>query len=88
MTKHAGSLLASAAAQIGVAVAVERNRKGQTQEQVGQAVGLSQLDISNIETGKRLSGQVNNGLVEGLFNYLGLPSDLASFVGWWRDHGT
>lgn len=38
---------------IGYAVRTERERKGLTQREVGEALGLGRVQISNIEAGRR-----------------------------------
>jgi Helix-turn-helix domain len=86
--KHSKELLGAAAFQIGVLVAVERNRCGLRQSDLGQAVGIDQVAISQIENGISARG-VADGRISALFKRLGLEprGQQADFIRWWRDHG-
>jgi len=80
--------MASVAHQIGVLVAIERNRKEWTQEQLAAKCGLHQTRISKVENGDPLPKTNTNKEIEDLFKVVGLDADpkLANFVMWWRDN--
>lgn len=82
--------LESVAFQIGVIVAIQRNRWQLTQTDLGQQVGLSQIQISRIENGQPVGTGVTNKKIEALFEYIELPEDgaHANYVKWWRDNST
>ncbi len=80
--------LAGVAYQIGVLLAIERNRKEWSQGDLGTAVGVDQVDVSNVENGFPI-GSVTDAKIDALFKKLGLGSATkqASFVKWWRQAG-
>ncbi len=84
------SSLESVAFQIGVIVAVERNRNGLTQEDLADKVDLRQIDISAIENGQPPPSTASNKSIDKVFRLLGLGSKSAqaNFVKWWRDNST
>ena len=85
--RRSKELLGVAAFQIGVLVAVERNRCRLTQSDLGQDVGIDQVAISQIENGTPALG-VADARISSLFKRLGLEprGPQAEFVRWWRDH--
>ena len=80
--------LESVAFQIGVIVAVERNRRRMTQQEVADAAGAKQVDVSALENGERLPKTVTDKKIDKLFRAVGLPSRglHSNFVKWWRDN--
>jgi len=82
--------LESVAFQIGVIVAIQRNRWQLTQYELADAVGLAQIDVSNIENGRPLGSAVTNKKIDALFDQIDLPADgaHANYVKWWRDNCT
>lgn len=74
--------------QIGTIVSVERNRRGMTQGQLAQAVGIKQIDVSTLENGERLPKTVKDRQIDKLFVTVKLPKGElhANFVKWWRDN--
>ena len=79
--------LQSVAFQIGTLVAVERNRRRMTQQELAGAVGIRQIDVSSIENGERLAKAVKDQQIDKLFVAVELPRRglHANFVKWWRD---
>ena len=59
-----------------------------TQEQLAQAVGITQIAVSSLENGERLSQSVKDAQIDKLFSTLKLPRRglHANFVKWWRDN--
>lgn len=80
--------LKSVAFQIGTLVAVERNRRRMTQQELADKVGIRQIDVSSLENGERLPGTVKDQHIAKLFSALELPRKglHANFVKWWRDN--
>jgi ribosome-binding protein aMBF1 (putative translation factor) len=80
--------LKSVAFQIGTIVAVERNRKRMTQQELADAVKIRQVDVSSIENGEPVSKSVQDQQIDRLFSKVDLPrkSLHANFVKWWRDN--
>lgn len=80
--------LEGVAYQIGVLVAVQRNRCGYTQWELADAVGIEQIQVSRLENGQP-SGIADAG-VDDLFTRLELEagSAHANFVKWWRENST
>jgi transcriptional regulator with XRE-family HTH domain len=80
--------LESVAFQIGTIVAVERNRRRMTQQELSEAVGIRQIDVSSVENGERLSKAVTDAKIDRLFTVVELPKKglHANFVKWWRDN--
>ena len=82
--------LQSVAFQIGTLVAVERNRKGMTQQELADAVGIRQIDVSRIENGEGVAKIVKDARIDKLFSKVDLPKKSArlqaNFVKWWRDN--
>ena len=87
MARHRASL-ESAAFQVGVIVAVERNRQRLTQTDLATRVGVDQIDISNIENGQR--ADISDARIDAVFKALGPPNGTAhaNYVKWWRDNST
>jgi DNA-binding XRE family transcriptional regulator len=73
-----------------VIVAVQRNRWQLTQYDLGNAVGLSQIDVSNVENGRPSASSVTDKKIDDLFEHVELPRDgaHANYVKWWRDNST
>lgn len=82
--------LESVAFQIGVIVAIQRNRWQLTQTDLGQQVGLTHNQVSRVENGYPIGSGVANKKIDALFEYLELPADgaHANYVKWWRDNST
>jgi|tagenome__1003787_1003787.scaffolds.fasta_scaffold20684483_3 hypothetical protein len=80
--------LESTAFQIGVIVAIQRNRWVLTQDELADEVGIDQIDVSHIENGRR--ARVTDAEIDALFDRIDLPSNgvHANFVKWWRDNST
>jgi transcriptional regulator with XRE-family HTH domain len=80
--------LESVAFQIGTIVAVERNRRKMTQQELAEAVGIRQIDVSSIENGERVPKTVTDPKIDKLFVGVGLPRKglHANYVKWWRDN--
>ncbi len=72
--------------QIGMLLAVERNRAGWTQEEIAQEVGIGQVDVSRVENGQPLSQGISDEQVTALFDWFRLPQRQANFIMWWRDN--
>lgn len=49
--------LLSSAFQVGVLIAIQRNRKGMRQEDLARAIGRKQTEISALERGARLGSR-------------------------------
>jgi transcriptional regulator with XRE-family HTH domain len=84
--------LRSVAFQIGTLVAVERNRNRMTQQELADAVGIRQIDVSGIENGEAVAKTVKDAQIDRLFSKVGLPRKSArlqaNFVKWWRDNAS
>ncbi len=80
--------LEGVAFQIGVLLAIERNRSRVKQWDLAQEVGMDQIDISRLENGQPAG--VTDAAVDALFGRLGLADGEvhANFVKWWRDNST
>lgn len=82
--------LESVAFQIGTLVAVERNRHRMTQQELADAVGIRQIDVSSIENGERVPKTVKDQHIDKIFGKVDLPKKSArlhaNFVKWWRDN--
>jgi predicted XRE-type DNA-binding protein len=78
----------SVAFQVGVIVSIQRNRWRLTQDELAQALGVDQIDISNIENGRPAA--ISDARIDALFNQLDLKDGRvhANFVKWWRDNST
>ncbi|MGH3430994.1 MAG: helix-turn-helix transcriptional regulator [Mycobacteriales bacterium] len=74
--------------QIGTIVAVERNRRKTTQQELADAVGIRQIDVSSIENGERVPKTVTDQKIDKLFRAVDLPKKglHANFIKWWRDN--
>lgn len=82
-------VLESAAYQIGVLVAVERNRWKMTQGEVAQTVGgIKQEDVSALENGRAV--KMPDAKVSAVFTAVGLDGAgaQANYVMWWRLNST
>lgn len=88
-TKRTRESLASVAYQIGVLVAIQRNRWDYNQTELANEVGVRQTDISRIENGSPPNQRVTDAKFDALFGALDLAdADLqVSFLKWWRDNG-
>jgi transcriptional regulator with XRE-family HTH domain len=73
--------------QAGLLIAVERNRLGLTQAQLGKRTGTLQSAISDIENGEPATN-MSDATIEKIFGALALGrrSRAASYVKWWRDN--
>lgn len=82
--------LESVAFQIGVIVAVQRNRWQLTQYELASAIGIKQTDVSAIENGRPPGSAATDKKIEALFEHIELPADgaHASYVKWWRENST
>jgi transcriptional regulator with XRE-family HTH domain len=80
--------LESVAFQIGTIIAVERNRRRMTQQELAEAVGIKQIDVSGIENGEGVARTVTDQKIDKLFAAVDLPKKglHANFVKWWRDN--
>jgi transcriptional regulator with XRE-family HTH domain len=80
--------LEAVAFQIGVIVAVERNRKRLTQTQLATTVGIDQVDVSALENGQPAA--ITDAQTKALFKALGLDPDgvHCHYVMWWRKNST
>ena len=80
--------LESVAFQIGVLVAIQRNRSRLTQYELAQEIGVDQTDVSNVENGR--PAPMSNAKVDALFSRLDLPANAAhaNYLKWWRDNST
>jgi len=87
LARSRGALI-SVAFQIGTLVSVERNRRRMTQQDLANAVGIRQIDISSVENGERLPKTVKDQHIDKLFAAVELPKRglHANFVKWWRDN--
>lgn len=86
--RHSKTSLEGVAYQVGVMLAVERNRWRLTQSDLAAAVGIDQVDVSSLENGRPTG--VSDRSIEAVFRTLQLPpkSAQASFVKWWRENST
>src|SRR5258707_314822 len=73
--------------QVGVLVAVERNRLGLTQAQLAKHAGTLQSTISDLENGEPATN-LSDPAIERIFGALALGrrSRAANYVKWWRDN--
>jgi ribosome-binding protein aMBF1 (putative translation factor) len=80
--------LKSVAFQVGTLVAVERNRRRMTQQDLADKVSIRQIDVSTLENGERLPKTVKDQQIDKLFAEVELPRKglHANFVKWWRDN--
>jgi ribosome-binding protein aMBF1 (putative translation factor) len=85
--KRSREALEGAAYQIGVLIAIQRNRAGWTQWDLAQDVGAEQIAISRIENGQ--PAPIPDDAIDSLFREIDLPTEgpHADFIKWWRDHG-
>ncbi len=81
--------LRNSAFQVGVFLAIERNRCGMRQEDLAAAVGCSQGDISDIEQGYRPPKRPSDAQLKRLFKVLKVSNqvELREFLKWWHTHG-
>lgn len=86
---QARSSLSNSAFQVGVLIAIQRNRKGMRQEDLAKAIGRKQPDISVLERGGRLTNPLTEKQLKTLFEVLDLKKErrLREFLGWWQKHG-
>jgi ribosome-binding protein aMBF1 (putative translation factor) len=87
--RQARSTLLSGAFQVGVLIAIQRNRKGMRQEDLAEAIGRKQPDISGLERGARLARPLTDTQLKSLFEVLDLKREtrLREYLGWWQRHG-
>lgn len=80
--------LEGVAYQIGVLLAVQRNRLDWTQWDLAAELGIEQIDISRIENGEPTG--VSDQKIDQLFTQLELEADSchANFIKWWRKNST
>lgn len=85
--KRSRGSLESIAFQIGVLVAVERNRQRLTQYELATAIGVDQTDISHVENGG--AADLTDPQFNALFNKLNLSDGTLQreFLKWWRENG-
>jgi hypothetical protein len=86
--KRTRETLEGAAHQIGVLLAIERNRWRLTQEELADELGVGQITISRMENG--LPAGIPDDAFDALFERFELTSGgvHANFLKWWRDHAT
>jgi ribosome-binding protein aMBF1 (putative translation factor) len=73
--------------QVGVLIAVERNRLGLTQAQLAKRTGTLQSAISDVENGEPATN-MSDATIERIFSVLSLGrrSRAANYIKWWRDN--
>ena len=86
--KRTRETLEGAAHQIGVLLAIERNRWRLTQEELADELGVGQIAISHMENGRPAA--IPDPAFDALFKRFELTSGgaHADFLEWWRDHAT
>lgn len=94
MKRESKAALENTACQIGILIAVERNRRGLTQDELANLVGTTQTNISFIETGKAVPVSMTDAQIDRVFTSLGMrvskkagSTDFAvqsDFLKWWR----
>jgi len=86
---QARAALANSAFQVGVLLAIQRNRVGMRQEDLGAEIGRTQSEISTLERGGRLAKPLSDGELKTLFKVLNLANQrrLREFLKWWQTHG-
>lgn len=84
--KRVNESLAGVAYQIGVLLAIQRNRCDITQWELAEELGIAQEDVSALENGEHVP--LTNAQIDRLFSRLELPNAKAhaNFVKWWRDN--
>lgn len=86
--KRTRETLEGAAHQIGVLLAIERNRWRLTQEELAEELGVGQIAISHMENGRPAA--IPDDAFEAVFERFELTGSgvHANFLKWWRDHAT
>lgn len=81
--------MANAAFQVGVLLAIQRNRWGMRQNDLADQVGCAQTDISALERGARPPKPFSDTQLKKLFKALDLVNEkqLREFLKWWQLHG-
>lgn len=87
-TKRSRESIEGVAFQIGMMVAVQRNRWKLSQYDLAQRVGIDQIAVSNIENGVPMA-KVTDQQIDALLGAIDLKDAKvqASFLKWWRDNG-
>jgi ribosome-binding protein aMBF1 (putative translation factor) len=86
---NARAALSNTAYQVGVLLAIQRNRVGLRQEDLADQIGRTQSDISALERGEGLGRPLTEGEMKKLFRILELSAQgqLREFLSWWQRHG-
>jgi ribosome-binding protein aMBF1 (putative translation factor) len=86
---QARSALENSAYQVGVLLAIQRNRKRLRQEDLAAEIKRTSSDISTLERGRRLARPLTDAQVKRLFSILDLGDQiqLKEFFKWWQRHG-
>ena len=87
--KRSRESLASVAYQVGLLVAIQRNRWKLNQTDLAKRIGVEQIDISSVENGRPAGKRMTDKALDDLFKELDLAdaSQQLSFLKWWRDNG-
>jgi transcriptional regulator with XRE-family HTH domain len=85
---QARAALGNAVFQVGVMLAIQRNRWRKTQEELAAEIGCSQTDISAIELGRPPSISFSEAKLKKLFKTLELDKELQlrELLKWWQKH--
>lgn len=86
---NARAALSNTAYQVGVLLAIQRNRVDLRQEDLGDQIGRTQSDISALERGEGLTRPLSDAEMKKLFHILELSNHglLRDFLLWWQRHG-
>jgi transcriptional regulator with XRE-family HTH domain len=86
---NARAALSNTAYQVGVLLAIQRNRVGLRQEDLADQIGRTQSDISALERGEGPGRPLSEVEVKKLFRILELDgqSELREFLSWWQRRG-
>jgi hypothetical protein len=86
---EARSALGNSAFQIGVLLAIQRNRWGMRQEDLAAEISCKQGDISALERGARPARPLSDRQLKQLFKALDIVGErqLREFLKWWQAHG-
>ena len=87
--RQAKSALANTAFQVGILLAIQRNRSGKLQGDLAAELRCAQPDISRIERGQPPSKPLSELQLKRLFETLDLAGEdrLRAFLKWWQAHG-
>lgn len=85
---QARAALENTAFQVGVLLAIQRNRWGKRQEDLASEVGCTQSDISALERGAKPPRPLSESQLKRLFRALDLQKEeqLRKFLLWWQTH--